>query len=158
MYEHGRGAMKKLAKEEEAKTVFTEAASWSVMKWLREKKRVRRLADEANDALDALEKEVKAQWSAKLTAAYESLKVENGANAKDAVDPQLLALAKKIKEADDISYKAHWDAEDTFAEADRKLSTALARVGCKKAIDSWIVHEVAIEKAEASVQSKAAAK
>jgi hypothetical protein len=147
--------MKKLAKVEEAKTVFTEAASWSVMKWLREKKRVRRLADEANDALDALEKEVKAQWSAKLSAAYESLNVENG--AKDGVDPQLLALAKKIKEADDVSYKAHWDAEDTFAEADRKLSTALARVGCKKAIDSWIVHEVAIEKAEAAVQSKAAA-
>jgi hypothetical protein len=147
--------MKKLAKVEEAKTVFTEAASWSVMKWLREKKRVRRLADEANDALDALEKEVKAQWSAKMRSVYESLNVENGAN--DGVDPQLLALAKKIKEADDVSYKAHWDAEDTFAEADRKLSTALARVGCKKAIDSWIVHEVAIEKAEAVVQSKAAA-
>jgi hypothetical protein len=156
MYEHGRGTMKKLAKVEEAKTVFTEAASWSVMKWLREKKRVRRLADEANDALDALEKEVKAQWSAKMRSVYESLNVENGAN--DGVDPQLLALAKKIKEADDVSYKAHWDAEDTFAEADRKLSTALARVGCKKAIDSWIVHEVAIEKAEAAVQGKAAGK
>jgi hypothetical protein len=150
--------MKRLAEVEEATKVFTEAVSWSVMKWLREKKRVRRLADEANDALDALEKEVKAQWSAKMTAAYESLKVDKGAAAKDGVDPQLLAVAKKIKEADDISYKAHWDAEDTFAEADRKLSTALARVGCKKAIDSWIVHEAAIEKAEAAVQSKAAAK
>lgn len=148
--------MKKLAEVEDATKVFTEAVNWSVMKWLREKKRVRRLADEANDALDAQEKEVKAQWSAKMTAAYESLSSEKG--AKDGSDPQLLALAKKIKEADGISYKAHWDAEDTFAEADRKLSTALARVGCKKAIDSWILHEVAIDKAEAAVQSKASTK
>src|SRR5689334_13336450 len=143
--------MKKLAKVEEAKQVFAEAASWSVMKWLREKKRMRKLADETNDALDALEKEVKAEWSPKLKAAYASLDPEkaNG-KGKEALDPQLVAVAKKIKEADDIYYKAHWDAEDTFAEADRKLSTSLARLGSKKAIESWELHESAIKKAEAA--------
>src|SRR5689334_25251035 len=107
--------MKKLAKVEEAKQVFAEAASWSVMKWLREKKRMRKLADETNDALDALEKEVKAQWSPKLAAAYASLDPEKNGKGKDGLDPNLVALAKKIKEADDVYFKAHWDAEDTFA-------------------------------------------
>jgi hypothetical protein len=141
--------MKKLAKVEEAKQVFAEAASWSVMRWLREKKRMRKLADETNDLLDALEKEVKAEWSPKLTAAYASLDPKANGKYKD-LDPQLVAVAKKIKEADDIYYKAHWDAEDTFAEADRKLSTSLARLGSKKAIESWELHEVAIKKAEAA--------
>jgi hypothetical protein len=147
--------MRKLAEVEAAKAVMTEAIDWSVMKWLREKKRVRRMADEANDALDVLEKEVKTDWSAKLTAAYESLKPADKKNGKAGAthDPELLALAKKIKEADDISYKAHWDAEDTFAEADRRLSTSLAREGCKKAIDSWDLHEAAIRKAEHAVQA-----
>jgi hypothetical protein len=151
--------MRKLAEVEAAKMVMTEAIDWSVMKWLREKKRVRRMADEANDALDVLEKEVKAGWSAKLTAAYESLSPEKKNGKPSAThDPELLAVAKKIKEADDISYTAHWDAEDTFAEADRKLSTSLAREGCKKAIDSWDLHEIAIRKAEHAIQAMKAAK
>lgn len=150
--------MKKLAIVDEARTVFTEAASWSVMRWLREKKRVRKLADDANAALDALEKEVKAEWTPQMTAAYASLDPEKNGKPKQTPDPQLVATAKKIKEADDLSYKAHWDAEDTFAEADKKLSTSLARVGCKKAIESWDLHEAAIKKAEAAVESKKAAK
>src|SRR5690242_10766125 len=110
--------MKKLAQVEEAKAVMTEAVSWSVMKWLREKKRVRKLADDANAALDVLEKEVKAQWNDKLTAAYASLKPEKGkAQSNGKHDPDVLALARKIKEADDVAYKAHWDAEETFAQA-----------------------------------------
>ena len=150
--------MRKLAEVEEARKVFSEAVDWSVMRWLREKKRVRRLADEANDALDALEKEVKAQWSATLKAAYESVKNADKGDGKAAIgnhDPHVLATVNKIKEADDISYKAHWDAEDTFAEADRKLSTTLAREGCKKAIDSWDLHEAAIKKAESVLTAKA---
>jgi hypothetical protein len=153
--------MRKLAEVEAAKAVMTEAIDWSVMKWLREKKRVRRMADEANDALDVLEKEVKAGWSVKLTAAYESLKPadkKNGKAPNGTHDPELLAVAKKIKETDDISYKAHWDAEDTFAEADRRLSTSLAREGCKKAIDSWDLHEAAIRKAEHAVHAAKAGK
>jgi hypothetical protein len=151
--------MRKLAEVEEAKRVMTEAVNWSVMKWLRDKKIVRRKADEANAALDALEREVKAQWPAALTAAYHKLiAAETNGNAKFAngADPQLLALARKIKDADDISSKAHWQAEDVFAEAERKLSTAMAREGCKKAIDSWDLHEAAIKKAEAAIARSAA--
>jgi IS30 family transposase len=149
--------MRKLAEVEEARKVFTEAVDWSVMRWLREKKRVRKLADQANDALDALEKEVKAQWTAPMKAAYEAVKraENNGTEPITGHDPHLLSTVKKIKEADDISYKAHWDAEDTFAEADRKLSTTLAREGCKKAIDSWDLHETAIKKAENVVVARA---
>jgi hypothetical protein len=152
--------MRKLAEVEASTAVMIEAIDWSVMKWLREKKRVRRMADEANAALDVLEKEVKAGWSAKLTAAYDSLTAGDKKNGKSGAthDPELLALAKKITEADDLSYTAHWDAEDTFAEADRKLSTSLAREGCKKAIYSWEVHEAAIRKAEHAVQAMKAAK
>jgi hypothetical protein len=43
--------MRKLAEVDEAKALMTEGLNWSVMKWLREKKRVRRTADKANDAL-----------------------------------------------------------------------------------------------------------
>jgi hypothetical protein len=43
------------------------------MRWLREKKRVRKAADKANDALDALEQEIKRSWNAELTAAYDEL-------------------------------------------------------------------------------------
>jgi hypothetical protein len=43
------------------------------------------------------------------------------------------------------------DAEDTFDEAEKKLSTRLAREGCRKAIDSWDLHEQAIRKSEAAI-------
>ena len=59
--------MRKLTEVEEAKALMTEAVEWSVMKWLREKKRVRKAADKANDALDALEQEIKTRrrWSSR---------------------------------------------------------------------------------------------
>jgi hypothetical protein len=41
------------------------------------------------------------------------------------------------------------DAEHTFDEAERLLSTSLAREGCQKAIRSWDLHEKAIRRAEA---------
>jgi hypothetical protein len=148
--------MEKIAVVEEAKAVMAESVNWSVMKWLREKKRVRRLADDANAALDVAEKEVKAHWSAKLTAAYASLKPAEKKNGDAAAhDAQLLAQAKKIKEADELAYRVHMDAEDTFDEADRKLSTSLAREGSRKAIDSWELHEAAIRRAESAMQAKA---
>jgi hypothetical protein len=46
--------------------------------------------------------------------------------------------------------RAHLDAENTFDEAERQLSTRLAREGCAKAIASWELHEAAIRKAEAA--------
>ena len=47
--------MHKLPEVEEAKALMNEATEWSVMKWLREKKRVRKVADQANAALDKLD-------------------------------------------------------------------------------------------------------
>jgi len=54
-----------------------------------------------------------------------------------------------VKEADDQAHHARMDAERTFDEAERRLSTSMAREGCKKAIHSWDLHEKAIRRAEA---------
>jgi len=123
--------MEKLPEVEAAKALMTEAVAWSVMKWLREKKRVRKTADQANAALDQLNQAVKDRWP-------DGVKAVN---------------AQKVKEADDEALRAHLDAEATFDEAERLLSTSLAREGCRKAIQSWDLHEKAIRKAEALIAS-----
>ena len=124
--------MDKLPEVETAKALMTEAVAWSVMKWLREKKRVRKTADQANAALDQLHQAVKDRWPDGVRAVY----------------------AKKVKEADDEAFRAHMDAEATFDEAEKLLSTSLAREGCRKAILSWDLHEKAIRKAEALIASR----
>jgi seryl-tRNA synthetase len=149
--------MKKLAEVEEAKAVMTAAVDWSVMKWLREKKKVRHASDVANNALWAMQKQIKTSWSEDLRAAYNELVQEGksvaGAHKDAAIDPEVKALAKRVKEADDEADKAHEDAEDTFAKAEKILSTSMAREGCRKAILSWDLYEKAIVKAEAGVVS-----
>src|SRR5579864_8603782 len=65
--------MEKIPEVEAAKTLMTEAVSWSVMKWLREKKRVRKAADQANTALDQLNQAVKESWPDSVRGAYASL-------------------------------------------------------------------------------------
>jgi hypothetical protein len=150
--------MDKLAEVEAARALMTEARDWSVMKWLREKKRVRKTADQANDALDRLNQQTKARWSAGLKAAYDELLKDGNPGhhrtekQSPAADPELRLLAKRVKEADDEAYRARMDAEDTFDEAERKLSTAMAREGSRKAIASWDLHEKAIRKAEAGIK------
>ena len=158
--------MRKLTEVEDAKALMTEAVEWSVMKWLREKKRVRKAADKANDALDALEQEIKRSWSSELTAAYDELlpASSNAAAGRqpqmkkdtDSIPPETRLAARQIKQADDQAYRAHMDAEDTFDEAERQLSTRLAREGASKAIASWALHESAIRKAEAALQKREA--
>jgi hypothetical protein len=148
--------MQKLPEVEAAKALMIEAVSWSVMKWLREKKRVRKAADQANAALDALNRRIKDRWPENVRVAYAS--VLSG-HSKDAIipgkllapvaDAQLNLSAKRIKEADDAAYRARMDAEATFDEAEKQLSTRLAREGCRKAIQSWELHEKAIQRAEA---------
>ena len=54
--------MEKLPEVETAKALMTEAMVWSVMKWLREKKRVRKTADLANAALDQLSAVTRQRW------------------------------------------------------------------------------------------------
>jgi len=128
---------------------------------------VRALADEARAALDACENSVKSTWPDNLKIAYNQLVSQNG-NAKrpqqkarlgqkpenPTLDPQLLAAVKKVKEADDDAYNAHEDAEDVFAEAEKRMSTAMAREGARKALDAYDLHEAAIRKAEALVRNQ----
>ena len=158
--------MRKLTEVEEAKALMTEAVEWSVMKWLREKKRVRKAADKANHALDALEQEIKRSWSTELTAAYDALLPASSPAAagrqpparkgSDGLSAEVRLAARHIKQADDHAYRAHMTAENTFDEAERQLSTRLAREGCSLAIASWELHESAIRKAEAAVQKREA--
>ena len=154
--------MEKIPAVESAKALLTEALAWSVMKWLREKKRVRKTADQANAALDQLNLAMKDRWPDDVRAAYGALVQQAAANMKSrdrdgssspATNGQAILSAKKVKEADDEAHRARMDAEETFDTAEKQLSTALAREGCRKAIRSWELHEKAIRKAEALIPS-----
>ena len=158
--------MKKLPAVENARAVMTEGMEWGVWKWLTEKKRVRGMADEARAALDELEMKVKETWSNDYKIAYNQLveqdntpkrgskAVKNKKNgAGDRSDPRVISAVKAIKEADDLAYNAHEDAEDVFAEAQRKMSTSMAREGARMALVAYDRHEEAIRKAEALARS-----
>ena len=153
--------MRKLPEVQEAKELMNEAMDWSTFKWLYEKPRVRKTADRANAALDRLDRAVKARWSDEVKATYKSVAIKrarsSGRHEEDQqqpepADPQMRLLVEKVKEADDAAHHARMDAEKTFDEAERRLSTSLAREGCKKAIHSWELHEKAIRKEEAMVE------
>ncbi len=141
--------MGKLVEVDEAKALMTEAAEWSVMKWLREKKRVRRMADRANEALDQLIVQLQKSWSAELSAAYQAS--ANGASAA----PEVRAAAAQLRRAHDDARRARAVAEQTFDEAERQLSAAMAREGCRKAISSWELHEKAIRLSEGFIAPSA---
>ncbi len=153
--------MEKIPAVEAAKALMTEALTWSVMKWLREKRAVRKIADQANAALDRLNGEVKDRWPADLRAAYQNLSNRSADNMhrptcndsppSNPVTPAFLA-AKRVRAADQEAYRARMDAEETFDIAEKQLSTALAREGCRKAIHSWELHEKAIRTAEALME------
>jgi hypothetical protein len=154
--------MKKIPAVEDARAIMTQGMEWGVWKWLTEKKRVRALADVARAALDDQEMKVKLTWSDEYKLAYNQLVSENGAPkqarrksnaakhaANGKVDAKVLAAVTKVKEADDEAYNAHEDAEDMFAEAERKMSTSGARAAARKALEAYDLHEAAIRKAEA---------
>lgn len=135
-----------------------EAMEWSVFRWLFEKRRVRETADQANAALDDLNRAVKARWRSDIKTAYQELSAKSSGPASrrradpgsQAIDPQVRLFTKKVKEADDAACRARMDAEDTFDEAERQLSTGVAKEGCQKAIHSWELREKAIRAAEAA--------
>src|SRR6266508_1062000 len=107
--------MERLPAVEEARAFFTEGKGWSVLHWLAEKRRARQVADRATAALDAFEKEVKAQWSEELKNAYAELvtpaaedddpfaAAENEFVRQSAqpIPENIRALAKRVKQADD---------------------------------------------------------
>jgi len=156
--------MKKLPEVNAAKALLTEATGWSVMRWLREKKRMRQTADAANAILDEVSQAVKDGWPESVRVAYEILATPAGGSSKAApshrtaisapANGETLSMVKKIRQADDEAYRARMDAEDTFDDAEKKLSTALAREGCRKAIQSWELQEKAIRKAETILPPK----
>lgn len=144
--------MRKLTEVEEARALMTEALEWSVMRWLKDKKHVRKVADSANEALWAMQKQVKASWSSELRAAYGELSGEEHKH-KGTIGAEAKHLAKAVKEADDEAYRAHMDAEQTFDLAEKRMSTSMARDGAHKAILSWELYEKAIRKAETGIAS-----
>jgi len=70
------------------------------------------------------------------------------------IDPEIVAAVKRVKEADDEAYNAHEDAEDAFAEAEKRMSTSGAREAAGMALVAYDRHEEAIRKAEALARSK----
>lgn len=150
--------MDKLPEVETAKALMTEASAWSVIKWLREKKRVRKTADEANAALDQLSVQTRKRWPDPLRVAYDELSGMASKNeqtkARAVINTDATLTAKKMKESDDEAFRARMDAEAAFDLAEKQLSTRLAREGCQKAIYSWELHEKAIRKAEAVIRSR----
>ena len=156
--------MKKLQEVETAKALMTEAVDWSVFKWLWEKSKVREVADNANAALDSLNRKTKKQWNDELREAYRQLAAEanharskgnhhNGNGQVKDLDPEILRLVRQVKQSDDKARSARMDAEAAFDDAEKQLNTSLAREGCKKAIHSWNLHEKAIRAAEALIDS-----
>ena len=137
-----------------AKELMNDAMRWSVMTWLREKKRVRKTADLANAALDRVSDELRQRWPENIRSAYQALnsgtlaKNGNGHRHDAAKDTEVSAIAQRLRNADDEAYQARALAEQMFDEAEKKLSTSLARQGCEKAIRAWELHELAILQAE----------
>jgi hypothetical protein len=155
--------MRKLPAVEEARAIMREGTEWGVWKWLVEKRRVRKIADEARAALDEFEMKVKDTWSDDLKIAYNHLVSHNG-NAREAQQrakpgkkgevPKIDSRVVAVKEADDHAYNAHEDAEDAFAEAEKRMSTSGAREAARKALEAYDLHETAIRKAEALAHVK----
>jgi hypothetical protein len=121
--------MQKLKPVEEAKTLFEEAKDWGMWRWLTEKSRARRTADAAWEALEQCEKKVKAGWTPEVKQAFKE-------------DEALQTFRRQ-------AHKAHLDAEAQFDEADRRMSTSMAREGTQMAIDAWEMREKFIRKLEA---------
>jgi hypothetical protein len=153
--------MRKLPEVEEARSIMTQGMEWGVWKWITEKKRVRVVADQATDALNAAEMKVKEAWPEELKLAYDAVvdgEFSKGkkrkASSGNGVNADLVKLAREVREADVVAEQCRLDAEDTFAEADRKMSTELARQGARKALERYDLHEKAIRRAEAAGRGK----
>jgi len=126
--------MQKLAAVEEAKALMREAAEWSLWSWLMRKSSLRRHADEAWKALEDLDGRVRAGWSVEVKKAYRSRNV-NGA-------------MQRLRTADEEWRAAREEAEATFDEAERRMSTKMACDGAEQAIAAWELMEKAIRLAE----------
>ncbi len=144
----------KLPQVQHATALMREAKNWSVMKWLREKKHVRAAADQANSAIDALREKIHRNWPGELQSAYLAFESAHGEATQKAGDNQAQTKLKHVWEADQQASQARTLAEKTFDDAEKQLSTRLAREGCERAIHSWGLHKIAISKAAALMRTK----
>jgi hypothetical protein len=144
--------MRKIDTVEEAKALLAEAKDWGTWRWLTEKKRVRAAADAAWAGLEEIERDIKGAWGDDLRKAYRELQASSKKRTADAdgVDPQVKAFAARLKQEDDDAFQARMNAEETFDEAERRLSVSLARHGCEQAIEAYQLRERFIRKAEAA--------
>jgi len=140
--------MKKISAVEEARAVMTAAADWGLWKWLLEKGRVQEIADRATAALASADKKVKENWSVELKKAYAELAHAQAGRSAENSAPEPRLAAKRVKQAYEKGQRARVDAEETFKEADRRMSTEMAREGARKALESYDLRERAIRKAE----------
>jgi len=158
--------MQKLNDVEAAKALLNEAKDWPVWRWLLEKKRVRTAADLAWAALEDVEKQIKTSWGDDLRKAYRELQAAGNVDgharsrqlyekakeeARD-VDPELKTFAERLKHADDEAFEARMTAEETFDEAEKRLSIPLARQGSAQAIEAYELREKFIRRAEAALR------
>ncbi|HTS63907.1 MAG TPA: hypothetical protein VMH28_17915 [Candidatus Acidoferrales bacterium] len=156
--------MKAIESVEKAKALLNEAKDWGVWRWLTEKKRVRAAADAAWADLEEVEKDVKGSWGDDLRRAYRELQAHSNLDgnarsrhayekaveeAKD-VAAELKEFAAKLKKADDEAFQARMTAEETFDEAERRLSVPQARQGSEQAIAAYELREKFIRRAEAA--------
>ena len=148
--------MRKLAPVEEAKTLFQEAKDWSVWRWLTEKKRARRTADAAWEALEECEGKVREGWEEEWQQAWKDLSVNGRPKSRSAraLDPELKAALEGLHGFDVEARQARDAAEAQFDEADRRMSASMAREGAQMAIDAWEMREKFIRKAEALSRRK----
>jgi predicted ribosome quality control (RQC) complex YloA/Tae2 family protein len=143
-------AMRKLPEVEQAKALMTEAMEWSVFTWLFRKGTVREVADEANAALDKLNRATKSHWSDEIKAAYKlSSRKDASTDSHSSANAEIETFVQKVKHADEAARRARQDAEEAFAQAERQLNTDLAREGCRKALHQWELDLKAIRCAEA---------
>jgi len=155
--------MRKLAAVEEARALMQEALDWGLWRWLLEKAHVREIADRATAALDEADRRTKAHWSDELKQAYQDLVLGEKRRrpdekrqdaARPAISAAIKLVANQIKQADDEAERARLDAEDTFDEAERRMSTDLAQEGAGKALRTYDLREAAIRKSEAATRVK----
>jgi hypothetical protein len=115
---------------------------WSVFTWLLRKSEVRATADRANAALDRLKRAAKSHWCSELRLAYKEKEPKGGpygsaASTLNVIAPESRILIRRLQDGEDAARMARKDAEETFDEAEKRLSTDLAREGCLKAMRQW---------------------
>jgi hypothetical protein len=154
--------MKTIDSVEAAKAFMASAIDWSILHWLAEKRKVRQIADRGTAALDEEERRIKSTWPEDLTNAYAALcppsdddpyaaaEYEFAKQQADSLPDAIRERARRVREADDEATRARLAAEQAFDDAERRMSTALARRGAELAIEAYDIRYKALAEAEAA--------